>query len=316
MLSKRKKVQNTLNIRKFDLTLDSSQTNQIGVRVSKGEDISYQNCSVEKPNHDDSENTMNASHFRQSSLPSNLLPANSQPYEMLSNTNEDEYVVKYEDLELIGEGAAAVVRKCRHRQEDKFYATKVMRNRDLEKEIACLAEFDLLKGLEEHPNIIKAKEFISTERWIYMVLEYAEGRELQDYMEAHKDAFDAHKWRLVRKVTHALLSAVAHLHTARICHKDIKPENIMVSIQEDQLVSLKLVDYNISQKAQNESFTMIAKNGTQMFMAPEMEQNQQYNHKVDIWGIGCVLCFMMHRRIPRASVDEGDQDAPTASDQP
>ena len=90
----------------------------------------------------------------------------------------------------------------------------------------------------------------------------------------------------------------------------------MVSIQEDKLVSLKLVDYNISQKAQNESFTMIAKNGTQMFMAPEMERNQQYNHKVDIWGIGCVLCFMMHRRIPRASVDEGDQDAPTASDQP
>ena len=52
---------------------------------------------------------------------------------MLSNTNEHEYVIKYEDLELIGEGAAAVVRKCRYRQEDKLYATKVMWNRDLEK---------------------------------------------------------------------------------------------------------------------------------------------------------------------------------------
>lgn len=96
-------------------------------------------------------------------MPSNLLQPNvSQPYELISNTNEDEYVVKYEDLELLGEGAAAVVRKCRHREENKLYATKVMRNRDLEKEIACQAEFDLLKDLGDHPNIIGTKEFIST----------------------------------------------------------------------------------------------------------------------------------------------------------
>lgn len=53
-----------------------------------------------------------------------------------------------------------------------------MRNRDLEKEIASRAEFDLLNSLERHPNIIKAKEFISTEQWTYFVMEHAEGLEL------------------------------------------------------------------------------------------------------------------------------------------
>ena len=120
-------------------------------------------------------------------------------------------------------------------------------------------------------------------------MEYAEGLELQEHLERYHDSFNQHKLCLTRKILSAVLSAVAHLHEARICHKDIKPENIMVNIQGDQLLSLKLVDFNISQKVENDSFTMIAKNGTRMFIAPEMELNQQYNQKVDLWGVGCVM---------------------------
>jgi serine/threonine protein kinase len=47
---------------------------------------------------------------------------------------EDAFYNIYEELETIGEGAAAVVKKCRHIEEDKIYAVKVMRNRDVEKE--------------------------------------------------------------------------------------------------------------------------------------------------------------------------------------
>jgi serine/threonine protein kinase len=184
---------------------------------------------------------------------------------------EDDYQSKYEEIEQIGEGAAAVVKKCRHKEENTVYATKVMRNRDLEKEIASRAEFDLLNGLEEHPHIIKAKEFISTEQWTYFVMEYANGLELQEYLERFHHSYSQHKSSLTRKIISGLLSGVAHLHSARICHKDIKPENIMVDIQGEELVSLKLVDFNISQKVQNDRFTMIAKNGTKMFIAPEME---------------------------------------------
>ena len=110
-----------------------------------------------------------------------------------------------------------------------------------------------------------------------MVMEFAEGLELQEYLERYRNTFEKHRMTVVRKVLAALLSAVVHLHAAMICHKDIKPENIMVNIEDDELISLKLVDFNISQKAQNENFTMIAKNGTKMFMAPEMEGNKQYN---------------------------------------
>ena len=67
----------------------------------------------------------------------------------------------------------------------------------------------------------------------------------------------------------------------------------MVNIQGDQVASLKMVDFNISQKAQNESFTMMAKNGTKMLIAPEMELDQRYNQKIDL----CILIWSMEEHI-------------------
>ena len=57
-----------------------------------------------------------------------------------------------------------------------------MRNYDIEKEMSSRAEFDLIKNLVESDYIIKAEEFISTERWTYTVMEYAPGIELQEFV--------------------------------------------------------------------------------------------------------------------------------------
>ena len=53
-----------------------------------------------------------------------------------------------------------------------------MRNYDIEKEMSSKSEFDLMKEIKDHPNITKAEEFISTERWTYTIMELAQGLEL------------------------------------------------------------------------------------------------------------------------------------------
>ena len=109
------------------------------------------------------------------------------------------------------------------------------------------------------------------------------------------------------KIVKALLSAIAHLHSSLVCHKDIKPENIIVKTNDNgDLESIKLVDFNISQKALNDTFTMISQFGTPMFKAPEMIKNQQYNQKVDLWGAGCILCYLMHQKVPHNGQDFDD----------
>ena len=101
-----------------------------------------------------------------------------------------------------------------------------MRNYDVEKEAHSKKEFDLIHKLPVHPNIISSKEFIITESWTYTVLEYAEGKELQDFVNDKILSKD-----MIKSIITQLLSAIAHLHKHLICHKDIKPENIIVNPQ-------------------------------------------------------------------------------------
>lgn len=94
------------------------------------------------------------------------------------NFNINEFNQKYEELEHIGEGSSAFVKKCIEKATGKIYACKIMGNRDLEKEKSCKDEFLLLKKIKPHSNIISPHEFIVTDSWLYNILEYAQGLEL------------------------------------------------------------------------------------------------------------------------------------------
>ena len=63
---------------------------------------------------------------------------------------------KYEENEILGEGGAAVVKKCMEKDTNKLFAVKIMRNYDHEKELNSKSEFDLIKSIPDHPCIIKA----------------------------------------------------------------------------------------------------------------------------------------------------------------
>ena len=106
-----------------------------------------------------------------------------------------------------------------------------------------------------------------------------------------------------------LLSAIAHLHEQLICHKDIKPENVLIRPSDSDDIEIKLIDFNISQKVQDASFNMFSKTGTELFMAPEMLSEGHFNEKIDEWGVGCILLFLLIGKIPRnGSQQQMDDD--------
>jgi serine/threonine protein kinase len=61
---------------------------------------------------------------------------------------------------------------------------------------------------------------------------------------------------------------------------------------------VKIIDFNISQSASEGKFRMISKMGTELFMAPEVFSDGTYDEKVDLWGAGCILTFLLTGRIP------------------
>lgn len=93
-----------------------------------------------------------------------------------------------------------------------------------------------------------------------------------------------------------LLEALVHLHSKQICHKDIKPENIIINQTEDGLVQLKLIDFNVSEQISPTSFVKLE--GTKAFMAPEVIRNQKCNLNSDLWGVGCILSYLLTGKMP------------------
>jgi len=103
----------------------------------------------------------------------------------------------------------------------------------------------------------------------------------------------------IRLVVKQLAAAVAHLHAAGVCHKDIKPENVLIRSKEDDSIEIRLIDFNVSQKATDGKFNMISKTGTELFMSPEMLSSGNFDEKIDVWGVGCILCFLLIGKMPR-----------------
>lgn len=112
---------------------------------------------------------------------------NSSPNEVASMFQlglggiHDEFFEAYEELEKLGEGGASIVHKVRCKKTNQLFAAKMMRRRDEEKEATSRAEFDLMRSLGPHANIVNAESFVTSATWTYLVMEYCDGQLLQEF---------------------------------------------------------------------------------------------------------------------------------------
>ena len=106
-----------------------------------------------------------------------------------------------------------------------------------------------------------------------MALELAEGQNMKDLFDQNfKFSSD-----MIRDIMKALLSAVSHIHSKRIVHRDIKPDNIIIQIQENNKYAVKLIDFGLSFQMQG-SYFIVETVGTPIFFAPEMILKKPYSH--------------------------------------
>lgn len=136
------------------------------------------------------------------------------------------FEAKYERLNLVGEGSAGSVWRCRDRKSGEVFAVKVIRTRDGEALANLRREFSHLKGLL-HRNVVETRElFVNTsEGEVYLVMEYFEGRE----MTAVISELGHFSEEVARLLFNQLLSGIQFLHRNGIVHRDLKPSNILIS---------------------------------------------------------------------------------------
>lgn len=103
----------------------------------------------------------------------------------------------------------------------------------------------------------------------------------------------------IKELSRQLLESIAYLHANGICHRDINPNNIIISTGGDNKVKMTLIDFNVAKRFSSSVFSnpilMMTNTGTPMYQAPEMLEGNEsyYDEKVDLWSAGAVIYFMI-----------------------
>ena len=150
-------------------------------------------------------------------------------------------------------------------------------------------EIHILK-LIRHPNIIQLYEIIETPKKLYLIMEYASGGELFDYIVKHSKLSESEACAIFQQI----ISGIEYIHKLHIVHRDLKPENLLL----DQSQEIKIVDFGLSNTYKAEE-TLKTACGSPCYAAPEMIAGKRYNGlEVDIWSTGVILFAMICGYLP------------------
>ncbi|NWI86658.1 STK36 kinase, partial [Pitta sordida] len=188
---------------------------------------------------------------------------------------------KYHVLEMIGEGSFGRVYKGRRKHSAQVVALKfIPKVGRSEKELKNLQrEIEIMRGLH-HPNIIQMLDSFETNKEVVVVTDYAEGELFQILEDDGSLPEDQ-----VQTIAAQLVSALYYLHSHRILHRDMKPQNILLG--KDGVV--KLCDFGFARAMSIHTMVLTSIKGTPLYMSPELVEERPYDHTADLWSVGCIL---------------------------
>ncbi|XP_077283678.1 MAP/microtubule affinity-regulating kinase 3-like isoform X5 [Arctopsyche grandis] len=208
-----------------------------------------------------------------------------------SRTTEEPHIGKYKLLKTIGKGNFAKVKLAKHVPTGKEVAIKIIDKTQLNPGSLqkLFREVRIMKMLD-HPNIVKLFQVIETERTLYLVMEYASGGEVFDYLVLHGRM----KEKEARAKFRQIVSAVQYCHQKLIIHRDLKAENLLL----DGEMNIKIADFGFSNEYKPgrrlDTFC-----GSPPYAAPELFQGKKYfGPEVDVWSLGVILYTLVSGSLP------------------
>lgn len=198
---------------------------------------------------------------------------------------------RYEVIKKIGAGGMSDVYKAKDYVLGRFVAIKVLKQ-EFSEDINFVTKFrteaQSAAGLE-HPNIVNIYDVGSEDGLHYIVMEYVEGITLKTYVEKKGQLTYKEAISIAIQVGRGIEAA----HNKHIVHRDIKPQNIMISTEG----KVKVTDFGIARAATSNTINSDVM-GSVHYASPEQARNGFVDGKSDIYSLGIVMYEMVTGRVP------------------
>ncbi|KAH8238606.1 hypothetical protein KR032_011293 [Drosophila birchii] len=197
---------------------------------------------------------------------------------------------RYAVSSLVGQGSFGCVYKAQRKEDSKVVAIKVISKRGRStRELKNLRRECDIQARLKHPHVIEMIESFESKTDLFVVTEFAL-MDLHRYL-SYNGAMGEEP---ARRVTGHLVSALYYLHSNRILHRDLKPQNVLL----DKNMHAKLCDFGLARNMTMGTHVLTSIKGTPLYMAPELLAEQPYDHHADMWSLGCIAYESMAGQPP------------------
>ena len=202
---------------------------------------------------------------------------------------------RYSILKIAGHGGMSTVYKSQHVYMERIVAVKLLHKHLISDPVSIQRFQQEAKASSSltHPNIITVYDFGITEDegLAYLVMDYLEGPSLGDLIDEGGPLHEKEALDLFRQITRGLV----HAHGKGVVHRDLKPRNLVLTVQEDGDVLVKIVDFGIAKMlpregVESQHLTQTGEVfGSPIYMSPEQCSGQPLDARSDVYSMGCVM---------------------------
>jgi calcium/calmodulin-dependent protein kinase I len=221
------------------------------------------------------------------------------------STVQTHHRVLFEDLYTLTrelrKGKSGIVWECCHKSSGMTYAVKVIpRTSSPLHDETVLNEVTMMQSLSGSKYVVELLDFYEESDNFYLVMEYCVGGDLFDRVLR----FTQYTETEARDLTLILLKAVRTIHKAGIAHRDIKPQNVLL-LSNDDNIRVRIADFGYARRVHT-SESLTDRVGTPSYVAPEVLKNLPHDQRVDVWSLGVVVFVLLVGYPPFL---EGNQEA-------
>ncbi|KAJ7052434.1 CAMK/CAMKL/Kin4 protein kinase [Mycena amicta] len=198
-------------------------------------------------------------------------------------------------LQTLGEGEFGKVKLGLHSQWGEEVAVKLIRRGNVDTAVRMSKverEIEVLRTLK-HPNIVRLYDVIETDKYIGIIIEYASGGELFDFILAHRYLRE----RDASKLFSQLISGVWYIHQKKIVHRDLKLENLLLDRHRNVIIT----DFGFANRFEHKADDLMQTScGSPCYAAPELviSEGLYVGSAVDIWSCGVIMYAMVAGYLP------------------